>query len=206
MQEKYGSPHIAVVFPYEKGAVLHFVSHLKAQRTEVRDARDAGDARAFSKMTQTMVMGDMPKNVTVAGLETGYSTLRTVFTVVTEPIGNLQKPAPSGSQPYIVELTARGYSFINFTGQETSGGITAEYNLTKSPVTIGRGNQNKVDLGDIGVSRMHAEIFYDGKHCYVKDVGSANGTFLGDRRVSQAQLDKENTLKIGPGTLEVKLR
>ncbi|MGD1993140.1 MAG: FHA domain-containing protein [Anaerolineae bacterium] len=35
-----------------------------------------------------------------------------------------------------------------------------------------------------GVSRRHAKIFFQGEKCYVEDVGSANGTFLNDRRLT----------------------
>lgn len=35
-----------------------------------------------------------------------------------------------------------------------------------------------------GVSRRHAKIFFQGEECYIEDVGSANGTFLNDRRLT----------------------
>lgn len=35
-----------------------------------------------------------------------------------------------------------------------------------------------------GVSRRHAKIFFQGDECYIEDVGSANGTFLNDRRLT----------------------
>lgn len=55
-----------------------------------------------------------------------------------------------------------------------------------------RGIVPDIDLGsfggyDAGVSRRHAIIFLHHKHCVIKDLGSANGTFINNRRVSPNQ-------------------
>jgi len=205
LKEKYGSPYVAVVFPYGKGAVMHFVSHLKAQRTEARNKRDLGDAEDFSRLTKTVVYGKVPKNVTVSGLETGYSSLKTVFTIINEPTAGLKHQTPSGGKSYSLEVVARKYSGVHFNGCEKSGGLSAEYNLAKGPVTIGRGSRNSIDLNNSGVSRIHAEIYQDGKKCFIRDLNSANGTYLNNKEVTTAELPKSGTIEIGIGTIDFKL-
>lgn len=205
LKEKYGSPYVAVVFPYGKGAVMHFVSHLKAQRTEARNKRDLGNAQDFSRMTKTVVYKSVPQDVTVSGLETGYSSLKTVFTIINETTAGLKHQTPSGGKSYSLEVVARKYSGVHFNGCEKSGGLSAEYDLAKGPVTIGRGSRNSIDLNNNGVSRMHAEIYQDGKKCFIRDLNSANGTYLDNKKISTAELPKSGTLEIGIGTIDFKL-
>ena len=60
--------------------------------------------------------------------------------------------------------------------------------------TIGRGAGNDLALAqDPMVSSRHARIVREDHHYWLEDLGSRNGVFLGDRRLSQRSL-------IGPGT------
>jgi len=52
---------------------------------------------------------------------------------------------------------------------------------------IGRGQNNQVVLNDPTVSRNHAWIKAEGDSFLIFDVGSANGTFVNDRRVEDPQ-------------------
>lgn len=61
--------------------------------------------------------------------------------------------------------------------------------------TIGRGDSNDLQLmHDETVSTRHAQILREGDHYWLVDLGSRNGTFLGDEQIQDRAL-------IGPGTL-----
>ncbi len=51
-------------------------------------------------------------------------------------------------------------------------------------VTIGRSPTNMIVLREDQASRQHAEIFYSQGHWYVRDLGSRNGTAIGEDRLS----------------------
>jgi hypothetical protein len=53
--------------------------------------------------------------------------------------------------------------------------------------TIGRGADCDVVLQDRSMSRLHAELHWDGEHCRLTDLGSTNGTFLAGRRLAPHQ-------------------
>ncbi len=60
-------------------------------------------------------------------------------------------------------------------------------------LTIGRGAENELPLAlDPTVSTRHAIIHGDGKHFWLEDLDSRNGTFVGDKRL-------EDRILIGPG-------
>jgi pSer/pThr/pTyr-binding forkhead associated (FHA) protein len=52
-------------------------------------------------------------------------------------------------------------------------------------VTLGRDESQTVQILDQGVSRAHAEIFRMGDLCFIRDLGSTNGTFVNGVRVSE---------------------
>lgn len=52
-----------------------------------------------------------------------------------------------------------------------------------SPISIGRSSGSDVLLGGKLASRHHAEIYWEARQWWVRDVGSFNGTFLDGRRV-----------------------
>lgn len=54
------------------------------------------------------------------------------------------------------------------------------------PVAIGREPGNDIELADERVSRCHAVIWAERKGWFVRDMGSANGTFLDGERVEAA--------------------
>ncbi|MFO0651806.1 MAG: sigma 54-interacting transcriptional regulator [Polyangiales bacterium] len=49
---------------------------------------------------------------------------------------------------------------------------------------IGRGEDQDVRLDDLRTSRQHAQLFYRGDHVLLRDLGSSNGTWLDDRKVT----------------------
>ncbi|MFB7891917.1 FhaA domain-containing protein [Microbacterium sp. NPDC056044] len=69
--------------------------------------------------------------------------------------------------------------------------------LTKSRTVIGRGSDADITVADSGTSRKHVEILWDGERAMVRDLGSTNGTMLDGRKVSEAALPPDSTVRIG---------
>ncbi len=57
------------------------------------------------------------------------------------------------------------------------------FSLADPLVTLGRSPNCTVFIPDRRASRRHAEIAWDGETCTLRDLGSANGTFLNGRRI-----------------------
>jgi pSer/pThr/pTyr-binding forkhead associated (FHA) protein len=70
--------------------------------------------------------------------------------------------------------------------------------------TIGRDEENAIYLDAANVSRQHAEIQRRGEAFLLKDLGSANGTWMGQERVDQHALQEGDTFRIGPAEIVFK--
>jgi adenylate cyclase len=70
-------------------------------------------------------------------------------------------------------------------------------------LTIGRAPDNGLVLADDQVSRKHAIIQLQGeREFWLVDLGSANGTFVNDRRISQpVQLHRDDVIRIADSVL-----
>src|SRR5205823_7014859 len=64
-----------------------------------------------------------------------------------------------------------------------------QFELSEPVVSIGRDAGNTIRLNDTEVSRRHAELVQksgdDGKRYLLRDVGSANGTFVNNEHVTE---------------------
>jgi pSer/pThr/pTyr-binding forkhead associated (FHA) protein len=70
---------------------------------------------------------------------------------------------------------------------------------------IGRAGACQIKLPDTYVSSFHARIFRRDGGWFVEDLGSTNGTYLNQRRVtSPAELRAGDRLRIGKTTLELR--
>lgn len=75
--------------------------------------------------------------------------------------------------------------------------IKEEYILNEK-ITIGRGQQNGIDLRDPYVSKEHARIIADENQYFLEDLDSANGTYLNNERVLDAiRLKNGDRIKLG---------
>jgi pSer/pThr/pTyr-binding forkhead associated (FHA) protein len=64
-------------------------------------------------------------------------------------------------------------------------------------VIVGRGKNVAVRLSDEGSSRQHAEIFRVGALHFIRDLASRNGTFVNNRRITEAILREGDQIRIG---------
>lgn len=68
------------------------------------------------------------------------------------------------------------------------------------PATIGRGRGQTIVLPHPLVSRQHCELFERDGLLMVRDLGSLNGTFVNNRRISESPLGPGELLTIGTVT------
>jgi pSer/pThr/pTyr-binding forkhead associated (FHA) protein len=68
------------------------------------------------------------------------------------------------------------------------------------PSTIGRGRGTTIVLPHPLISRQHCELFEAGGQLMVRDLGSLNGTFVNNERVTEAPLAPGELLTVGTVT------
>jgi pSer/pThr/pTyr-binding forkhead associated (FHA) protein len=88
----------------------------------------------------------------------------------------------------------------------TEGGLTGtRIGLTGAPVLIGRANDSTLVLEDDYASTRHARISLQDGMWVVEDLGSTNGTYLGQRKIDSAvPLEMGVPLRIGRTVLELR--
>ena len=63
-------------------------------------------------------------------------------------------------------------------------------------LVIGRGNQCDIVIPGTHLSRRHAEVSVEGNHLRIKDLGSANGTFLNEVQIDNATANNGDRLRM----------
>lgn len=77
--------------------------------------------------------------------------------------------------------------------------------LGDQPVTIGRSLDIEVSLQDDYASGRHARLFPQGSHWFLEDLGSTNGTFLGEQRLTRATpVEVGQPFRVGHTTLQLR--
>ncbi len=87
-----------------------------------------------------------------------------------------------------------------------SEGQSQQLSLQGARLTIGRGEQADLRLGDTGLSRIHASLNRDSQRVWVLDEGSTNGTFVNGQRVTASGTPLKDGDQISLGdTTKIKL-
>jgi pSer/pThr/pTyr-binding forkhead associated (FHA) protein len=68
--------------------------------------------------------------------------------------------------------------------------------IDRPRMVLGRGESDIV-LNDTEVSRQHACIEVHGARVVLKDLGSTNGTFLNEVKVSQGEIENRTEFRLG---------
>lgn len=104
--------------------------------------------------------------------------------------GNTHTPAPSGGPSHLIV---------------TEGGLKGtRIGLTDQPVLIGRANDSTLVLTDDYVSTRHARISRQDGLWIVEDLGSTNGTYLGQHKLEgPVPIQPGVPLRIGKTVIEL---
>ncbi|MCP2326116.1 hypothetical protein HDA40_004623 [Hamadaea flava] len=142
------------------------------------------------------------------GLDTGmFRVTAEVFTGA-EPGGGYAEPAYEAPPPAYQGYDQGGYDQGGY-GQPPAGArnvrlVSADgrtYPVAIGSTVIGRGDQANLRLPDVGISRRHARIDYDGGQVVLTDLGSTNGTMVNGQRISAVALNPGDMVQIGTTTL-----
>ena len=68
---------------------------------------------------------------------------------------------------------------------------------SKELITLGRNLKNDIQIDNLAVSNFHAHIVRQLGHYFVEDLGSTNGTFVNDRKISKWALVDNDVITIG---------
>jgi hypothetical protein len=138
------------------------------------------------------------------GLDTG------MFRVTAEVYTGAAEPAPPPPPPAYDPSHGYGYGPQPGYGPPAGGpGRNARlvssdgrvYPLAIGSTVIGRGDQANLRLPDVGISRRHARVDFDGGQVVITDLGSTNGTSVNGQRISAVALNPGDMIQIGTTTL-----
>lgn len=139
------------------------------------------------------------------GLDTGmFRVTAEVFTGA-EPSGYDAPPpaySPYDQQPQQYDQQGYGQPAGGRTGNVrlvSADGRT--YPVAIGSTVIGRGDQANLRLPDVGISRRHARLDFDGGQVVLTDLGSTNGTMVNGQRISAVALSPGDMIQIGTTTL-----
>ena len=77
--------------------------------------------------------------------------------------------------------------------------------LAGQPILFGRAQDADVVLEDDYSSGRHARLFPQGSRWFIEDLGSTNGTFVGEAQLTRAQpLEPGQRIRIGKTLMELK--
>jgi pSer/pThr/pTyr-binding forkhead associated (FHA) protein len=107
-----------------------------------------------------------------------------------------REPAPAGRG------RRKGAGHLVIVAPAEQKGRSFELN---GELTVGRAAGCQVALEDNYVSQLHARVFARDGTVWVEDLGSTNGTYVNDRRVSAPlAVRRGDQLKVGSTVLELK--
>jgi len=89
-----------------------------------------------------------------------------------------------------------------FIGDPFDGRV---YELTLERTGVGRGDHNALVIHAPSVSLTHCEILVHGPEVIVRDLGSANGTFVNGTRLQNQQAQLKSGQLVGFGPVEARL-
>ena len=80
-----------------------------------------------------------------------------------------------------------------------------EVELGSAPIMLGRAEESTVVLDDDYASGKHARLFPQGSRWFLEDLGSTNGTWLGDEQLTRAStVEPGDRIRIGKTVLELR--
>jgi len=117
--------------------------------------------------------------------------------------GSAPPPPPPKAPKQKAPPKRRGSPTHVAVTQGPNTGITA--NLSDAPILIGRGSDAQIRLDDDYVSTRHARIASAGDQWYVEDLGSTNGTYLGNQRLTQpTTITLGSQVRVGKTVVELR--
>ncbi len=84
-------------------------------------------------------------------------------------------------------------------------GVRKDFLLQTKRTTLGRGEECGLRIPLLSVSRKHCELIKGEEHLKLRDLGSSNGTYVNNKRVTETELEAGDLLIIGPVIFTVQI-
>jgi pSer/pThr/pTyr-binding forkhead associated (FHA) protein len=78
-----------------------------------------------------------------------------------------------------------------------NGQVVGEFPVNKDRMVIGSKASNEIPLGNVNADNEHAVIIRCGDLYVIEDLGSANGTFVHERKITKLLLSDEDVISVG---------
>ncbi|MDX1487984.1 MAG: FHA domain-containing protein, partial [Acidiferrobacterales bacterium] len=79
--------------------------------------------------------------------------------------------------------------------------VLDQFDLPQGDMKIGRRPGSDIVVDNMAVSGEHANIFTIGEDSFIQDLGSTNGTFVNNKRITKHHLKNGDVVTIGKHTL-----
>lgn len=76
-------------------------------------------------------------------------------------------------------------------------GGSKRYPMRQAAMRLGRSDQSDIIVKDSSVSSRHCDFIKEGGAVFVRDLGSSNGTFINEERVTELELRQGDVLRVG---------
>ena len=76
-----------------------------------------------------------------------------------------------------------------------------KYDLNRPETVIGRSSKADIMVDQESISRNHAALTNKGGAISIRDMGSTNGTYLGEEQITEAHLENQAEFTVGGSTL-----
>jgi pSer/pThr/pTyr-binding forkhead associated (FHA) protein len=129
-----------------------------------------------------------------------FFVYRAIRSVATDVLG--RRSSPGGAQRAAAG-PSRGRRAPTAVIVHGPDGVRPATVRLSGPTDIGRAPSCAITVDDTYVSQQHARVFDRAGTWFVEDLGSTNGTFLNDRRVTQpAEVHAGDVVRLGKTVLE----
>jgi pSer/pThr/pTyr-binding forkhead associated (FHA) protein len=131
-----------------------------------------------------------------------YRAIRTVVADLRGPRSRRERSSQAGQRTAPIARQGKPPKSVAVIADN---GTKVESVRLSGQLQIGRADACQIKLDDTYVSTFHARIFNRDGSWFVEDLGSTNGTYLNQRRVtSPVELRAGDRVKLGKTTLELK--
>lgn len=76
---------------------------------------------------------------------------------------------------------------MRFEVEDRKEGKRVEHSFDKNEIVVGRGKDCDLRIIADGVSRQHVKIYKEGNRLVIEDLGSSNGTFINEKKITKEE-------------------
>ncbi len=135
----------------------------------------------------------------------GAGTLVVVGVIIALTSGNKQPQAPAVPPPAPAPAPVQPPSPVirRLIVYYPHGHQDVQLPPSTAPITLGRAPDNTIVINDPTVSSRHARLFLQGSWWYIQDLGSTNGTFVNNNRITQHPIQIGDQLRLGAIVIQI---